>query len=81
MAELAQRGLPPAPAIPSIPGQKRWKAGLEYASSLLEAISQEMQNYFEERSEEWQESERGEAHSEAAAAVEDLAHSVRELFD
>jgi len=50
-ALLAQKGLPPLPALPTIPG-----AMLTQAQALLSAAAEEMQTYHDERSEVWQQS-------------------------
>lgn len=79
-AQLAVRGLPELPAIPSIPAEKRWKAGLRQSSHLLENICQEMHTYYNERSPEWQESERAADFEERMQAVEEVAESISELL-
>jgi hypothetical protein len=58
---LAQKGLPPLPGtrlrvIPTMPGIVRWKAMIEQAYTLLSGAVVEMQNYHDDRSEQWQES-------------------------
>src|SRR6266702_192367 len=53
---LAQKGLPPLPAIPSMPGNARWSAMIAQAHLLLCEAVTEMQNYHDDRSEQWQES-------------------------
>ena len=53
---LATKGLPPLPAIPTLPGHARWAAMQSQARSLLEAAVGEMQCYYDERSSAWQES-------------------------
>lgn len=53
---LAQKGLPARPAIPTLPGHARWNAMLCQARSLLGTAVGEMQCYYDERSQAWQES-------------------------
>lgn len=55
---LAQKGLPPLPAIPTLPGNARWRAMIEQARMLLSEASEEMQSYHDDRSEVWQQSDR-----------------------
>lgn len=73
---LKQRGLPALPAIATLPGNARWNAALQSAQCLLEQVSEEMIAYFEDRSEAWQESDRGESFTERqetiAALIEEL---------
>jgi hypothetical protein len=76
-AERAAKGLPTAPAIPTMPGTARWEALIAGALSALEASRDEMQVYFDERSENWQESERGEELRERIETLE----SMIERFD
>ena len=75
-AQLSAKGLPSLPVIPSIPGWPRWNATFRMAHSLIDGAVSEMQDYFDERLETWQESERGENHQErttiAEAALEAL---------
>ena len=41
-------------------GWPRWNAAIEAARELVERTVEEMQEYFDDRSEDWQESERAE---------------------
>lgn len=50
---------PPAPAIGTMPAVHRWKALQEQARNALQQLLDEQQAYYDERTEEWQESERG----------------------
>ncbi len=78
-AERAAKGLPAAPAIPTIPGKARWEALIASALSALDASRDEMQVYFDERSESWQESERGEELRERIENLERIIESFEEL--
>lgn len=71
--------------IPSLPGRRRWKAMVKSASVLLDCATREMQDYFEQHSEAWQESQAGEAINEmlelvqdALATLEDIQHQTRQ---
>jgi hypothetical protein len=75
-ALLAQKGLPPLPAIPTLPGHARWRAMLSQAQHLLNQAALEMQSYYEERSEAWQESGRAE---DLLGKVERLEEIVTQL--
>jgi hypothetical protein len=77
--QLTERSLPPLPAIPSIPGEARWRAALGQAEWLVETTVNEMQEYYEERSEAWQESERGGTFEDRLHAVQELLSSLGEL--
>jgi hypothetical protein len=78
-AELAERGLPPLPRLPSLPGSARWKAALGRAVQLLNLVHDEMAGYYEDRSEVWQESDRGTAHQERVEILEELLTTLEEL--
>ena len=57
---MSARGLPSLPAVSTIPGWPRWKEAMRRIAAQLEVIEREMTDYYEERSERWQESDRAE---------------------
>jgi len=77
LKELQAKGLPPLPAIPTIPGTRRWSALNELASHLLMTERDEMESYRDDRSESWQEGDNGQEFDERfeslQAALERLA--------
>jgi len=77
---LLQQGLPALPAVASIPGWARWNASLAAAQALLLQVSREMQEYYDARSETWQESPRGEEFTERQEVVEALAGELETLL-
>lgn len=58
-------------SVPSARTPRRWQALIRQAEAWLAVVSQEMEQYYEERSEAWQESERGAAHLEQLEAVQE----------
>jgi hypothetical protein len=76
---LAAKGLPSLPAMPSMPGWPRWNASFASAQELIADTFREMQDYFDARSESWQESERGEEHQDKIVAVEAVLDALSEL--
>jgi hypothetical protein len=78
--ELAAKGMPPLPAVSTMPGHSRWEALIVQASLLLQTAHEEMQDYYDQRSEPWQTSERGEALLERLQALEELQSAVDELY-
>lgn len=56
---VSLKNLPSLPAVPTIPGTHRWRAMLASAQLMLETVAQEMIDYYEDRSQQWQESEKG----------------------
>jgi len=79
LAELAERGLPASPPIPTIPGNARWNAAIARAQVLLDGVRAEMEGYHADRSEAWQESERGEAFTERLEAIEAVCNELEQL--
>lgn len=77
--ERAEKGLPPAPAIPTMPGTARWNALLVQARAAIGTAQEEMQAYFDDRSEEWQGGERGEALQERIDALEAILTDLEAL--
>jgi hypothetical protein len=57
--ECERKGMPQIPVIPSMPGTRRWTRMLEYARTMVEAVKQEREDYYDERSETWQDSDKG----------------------
>jgi len=77
---MAAKGLPSLPAIATLPGWTRWNASFTAAHALVANSLHEMQEYFDDRSEGWQESERGEDHQEKIASVEAVLDALDELI-
>jgi hypothetical protein len=75
-ALLAQKGLPPLPAIPTMPGNARWSAMIAQAHTLLSEAVIEMQSYHDDRSEQWQASAKAE---ELLAKLEQLQETMDQL--
>jgi hypothetical protein len=71
MAEQREKGLPELPAIKTLPGERRWSAMLEMARRLLETVVEEREQYFDDRSQAWQDSEPGADFQDRTAAVAD----------
>jgi hypothetical protein len=72
---LEHKGLPPLPAVPTMPGHARWRRAMSAIETQMTQIEAEMQSYYEERSQRWQESERAE---EFQQKIDDLA-AARDL--
>ncbi len=76
---LASKGLPLLPAISAIPGHARWNAMLVHAQTLLIDAADEMQEYHDDRSEEWQDSEKAEAMLERVELLQEAAEQIQHL--
>lgn len=79
-SEHMAKGLPPLPAIATLPGNARWRQATSHAARLLADILAEMEEYCDERSEAWQESERGEAHQERMDALRQMVEALDEVW-
>ncbi len=79
--ELAAKGLPVTPSIPTMPGTARWEALIKSARTALDASRYDMEAYFDARSENWRESERGEALQEQINELESIIGQIDDLID
>lgn len=61
-----------APRLPDKPGARRWELLLAQAQRIVELVADEMQEYHDERSDKWQQDERGEAFTERLEAVQEV---------
>lgn len=77
--EQTSKGLPSLPAIAAMPGWSRWNACFQAASELLTSALNEMQAYYDDRTERWQEDERGEEFQERTGAVEAAIEILSDL--
>jgi hypothetical protein len=65
--------------VSSGPRPARWRRLLGEARGLIATVAQEMEAVYEQRSERWQESERGEAHLAHGEALRELLTCLEEL--
>ena len=77
-ARRRARGESPAGSAANGSVYRRWHAMHRQALGLLEQVLREMQDYHDQRSESWQDSERGESFVEV---MESLAETVETLKD
>jgi hypothetical protein len=70
--------LPATPGACNIPATERWNAAIKQARSLLEQTREEMQAYLDDRSDEWQEGDRGVAHAEHIEEIETALDNLPE---
>ena len=70
-----------ASRVVPLPGPRRWQALSREVGGLLETLRREMEEYYDQRSESWQESERGESHLERQQAVQELQSALEELWN
>jgi len=77
--QLKEKGLPSLPALSTIPGTTRWRQAVQSATDLLGAVVTEMEEYFDDRSERWQDGDRGERFKECLEAITDARDAVADL--
>ena len=70
---------PKTASIKAMPSTARWKSLREQAVSTLQCLQNEMQSYFDDRSQEWQEGERGETFQEKIEAVEEAISNAQDI--
>ena len=80
-AQASHRAAAVAPAlalarVPATPGHRRWQRLLQHTQAVLETVTCEMQEYYEARSEQWQEDERGAAFVTRCEALEDALEAL-----
>jgi hypothetical protein len=78
--EQREKGLPASPKIPTIPGADRWEKMLVKARLLLGTVVEERDAYYEERSEDWQESAKGDAFNERTEAINEAMDALEALL-
>ncbi len=76
---LLLKKLPPLPAIPTVPGYVRWTAMAKRVEQWVTTIQQEMDNYYSDRSEVWQESEKGAEFQEKLELLDEILTLVQAL--
>lgn len=69
-----------APTVPTTgAAYSRWEKMRKQALSLLNQVVAEMEIYYDQRSERWQESEQGEAFLETMESVTEVAEALTEI--
>jgi predicted acyl esterase len=70
--QRAMGALPAPPAPCNIPPERRWATLRAQARAALQMLLDEMQAYHDDRSDEWQESDRGAAMADRLDALESV---------
>jgi hypothetical protein len=79
LSSLSSRNLPLASAIAAIPSTARWKELRRQAEAALKTLLDEMENYQDQRSENWQEGDKGQAFQEVIDRAEEALDAVRNI--
>ncbi len=77
----AAKGLAPLPAIATMPGWHRWRQVLGQVEQALREVHDQMQSYYDERTDDWMESDRGNEFEAKVDLVESLADQAAECLD
>ncbi len=78
---FTMRGLPSLPAIATVPGWTRWKEAMTRIAYQLEMVEGEMTQYYDDRSDRWQESDTAETFYERREVLRQIIESVQEWPD
>ena len=70
------RGVAP---LPTQPGRRRWAALRGQTLFLVEQLGHEMEVHYDQGSEAWQDSERGEAFTEVMESLTQMAEALSEV--
>jgi len=65
------------PSVPPAPGKRRWDGMIGQAVCLLEQAAGEMQDYYDQRSETWQESQAGESLIERVESLTEIVAALQ----
>lgn len=76
---LDAKNLPSGQAIPTLPSYQRWKALHEKARADVQTMRDEMETYRDERSEQWQDSDRAAAFQEMLDNADTLLATLDEF--
>jgi hypothetical protein len=77
----AAKGLAPLPSIATMPGWTRWRQILAQVEEALRNVQEQMQSYYDDRSEDWQESDKADEFTEKIEAIDELVGQVGECRD
>lgn len=71
--------MPDLPPISTMPGEKRWWTMLCEATALVQMVLDEREAYYGDRSEEWQESDKGETFQERTTTVQEALDALEAI--
>jgi hypothetical protein len=79
LAVATAKNMPAGAPIPTMPSTARWRALAHLAQTILTALQTEMEDYRDERSEAWQESEKAEAFQQSIDRVAEAIESAQAI--
>jgi hypothetical protein len=75
----SMQNLPKPSGLSAVPSAARWRLMKKQALTILRQLDLEMQNYWDARTEDWQQSEKGDAFQEWIDKVQDAVQAVEEI--
>lgn len=79
LKSLSPTNLPRPSPLAAMPSTARWKDLKRQAEAALETLLDEMEDYEDQRSETWQEGDKGEAFRQAIERIEEALDAVRTI--
>jgi hypothetical protein len=79
LSSPSPESLPGTASIAAMPSTARWKALRHQAEAALQTLFEEMEIYQEQRSESWQEGDKGQAFQEALDKLEEAIDAVKSI--
>jgi hypothetical protein len=76
---LSPKNLPRPSCLAAMPSTARWKELKRQAKAALETLLDEMEEYENQRSETWQEGDKGEAFRQAIERIEEALDAVKSI--
>jgi hypothetical protein len=76
--QIKAKGLPKLPTVDTIAGWDRWNKAMRQIETLTSQIQSEMESYYDDRSEQWQESDRGTDFQEKLEGLTEILDAVSE---
>lgn len=74
-----EKSLPALPAIAAMPGTARWRQTLRSIETMVVLLHDEMQEYADQRSDAWRETERGEQMQSNLQTLEEIRDHLQNL--
>jgi hypothetical protein len=79
-AEQRAKGFPAVSPIPTIPGTRRWNAQMLLARTALQDVCQEMDAYYADRTDTWQQGDKGDDLQERMQLLEDILDQLDNIL-
>lgn len=74
-----EKSLPALPAIAAMPGTARWEQTLRYIETMVIQLQDEIQEYVDQRSDAWRETERAEQMQNNLQTLEEILDNLQSI--